>query len=252
MRLFPVLLTLCCFSGVAFAADLPTTTPFAERFPPASITSVERANEVIAAYEKEKTLWDNWLKEEDKACYRNFFVTYCRDSVREDYHKHIQAARSVWLVARDFNRKIRTDEAVKTRLEKEAKQAERNARIEAGAKERKAPKTGMVTAPSSKRPKEPSAKQSVLTPEQEQANESAYREKQQKHEQQLQRRESGVPVPPSETEEEREEARNQRRAEAEKRRQENIKKREAKAKEYQEQLKLREEQKAKKYLEKNK
>lgn len=103
-----------------------------------------------------KELWDDWYEAEKKACYRNFFVTYCLDSVREERYTHIQEARQVWLVARDFLRKERSDEAVKTRKENEAKQAAKNERIEAEAAERaKAKKKQPVkTTPSSRKPAE--------------------------------------------------------------------------------------------------
>lgn len=131
MKIAHLLLLLGSLCLNAHAADYPTNTPFADRYPPDTITNAQRAREVIQAYEHEKELWDDWYEAEKKACYRNFFVTYCLDSVREERYTHIQEARQVWLVARDFLRKERSDEAVKTRKENEAKQAAKNERIEA-------------------------------------------------------------------------------------------------------------------------
>lgn len=245
MKIAHLLLLLGSLCLNAHAADYPTNTPFADRYPPDTITNAQRAREVIQAYEHEKNLWDDWYEAEKKACYRNFFVTYCLDSVREERYTHIQEARQVWLVARDFLRKERSDEAVKTRKENEAKQAAKNERIEAEAAERaKAKKKQPVkTTPSSRKPAE-ARPDRTLSAEEEKANEEAFEQKQIKHQERVAEQEGKAPTPPSETEQERIDERAKRRAEAEKRKIENIRKREAKAAEYERQLKLREEQKA--------
>lgn len=125
MRIPLILFTLGLLSFNAWAVEPPSTVPFAKRYDPASITTASRAREVIAAYDNEKRVWENWYKEETAQCYRNFFVTYCLDKAKSERTEHINEARRVWLVARDFLRKERSEQAVKDRKAAEAKQAGR-------------------------------------------------------------------------------------------------------------------------------
>ena len=112
MRIPLILLTLGLLSFNACAVEPPSTEPFAKRYDPHSITTAARAREVIAAYDNEKRAWENWYKEETAQCYRNFFVTYCLDKAKSERTEHINEARRVWLVARDFLRKERSEQAV--------------------------------------------------------------------------------------------------------------------------------------------
>lgn len=243
MRIPLILFTLGLLSFNAWAVEPPSTVPFAKRYDPASITTASRAREVIAAYDNEKRVWENWYKEETAQCYRNFFVTYCLDKAKSERTEHINEARRVWLVARDFLRKERSEQAVKDRKAAEAKQAAKNAKMDAQpARVAKAPsKTRDVTP---RKPGEGHAADRVLTPEEEKAN-AEYAMKQQEREQRIAEQESKVPEAPSMTPEERIQARAERRAAAEKKRAENIKKRAEKAAEYERQVKLREEQEKK-------
>ena len=147
MRIPLILFTLGLLSFNAWAVEPPSTVPFAKRYDPASITTASRAREVIAAYDNEKRVWENWYKEETAQCYRNFFVTYCLDKAKSERTEHINEARRVWLVARDFLRKERSEQAVKDRKAAEAKQAAKNAKMDAQpARVAKAPsKTRDVT-----------------------------------------------------------------------------------------------------------
>lgn len=244
MRIPLILFTLGLLSFNAWAVEPPSTVPFAKRYDPASITTASRAREVIAAYDNEKRVWENWYKEETAQCYRNFFVTYCLDKAKSERTEHINEARRVWLVARDFLRKERSEQAVKDRKAAEAKQAAKNAKMDAQpARVAKAPsKTRDVTP---RKPGEGHAADRVLTPEEEKANAEAYAMKQQEREQRIAEQESKVPEAPSMTPEERIQARAERRAAAKKKRAENIKKRAEKAAEYERQVKLREEQEKK-------
>ena len=171
-------------------------------------------------------------------------MTYCLDKAKSERTEHINEARRVWLVARDFLRKGRSEQAVKDRKAAEAKQAAKNAKMDAQpARVAKAPsKTRDVTP---RKPGEGHAADRVLTPEEEKANAEAYAMKQQEREQRIAEQESKVPEAPSMTPEERIQARAERRAAAEKKRAENIKKRAEKAAEYERQVKLREEQEKK-------
>ena len=181
MRIPLILLTLGLLSFNACAVEPPSTEPFAKRYDPHSITTAARAREVIAAYDNEKRAWENWYKEETAQCYRNFFVTYCLDKAKSERTEHINEARRVWLVARDFLRKERSEQAVKDRKAAEAKQAAKNAKMDAQpARVAKVPpKTRDVTP---RKPGEGHAADRVLTPEEEKANAEAYAKKQQERE----------------------------------------------------------------------
>lgn len=101
------------------------------------------------------------------------FVTYCLDKAKSERTEHINEARRVWLVARDFLRKERSEQAVKDRKAAEAKQAAKNAKMDAQpARVAKVPpKTRDVTP---RKPGEGHAADRVLTPEEEKANAEAY------------------------------------------------------------------------------
>lgn len=244
MRARFLLLFLSSLSFTAGAVEVPSTTAFAERYDPATITTTARAEEVIKAYEEEKRGWENWYKEESAGCYRKFFVTYCLDSAKEKRTVKINEARRVWLVARDFLRKEKNAEAVADRKKREAEQAAKNAKLDAQPP-RQAKELPKAREVKPRKPSEGKEADRVLTLEQEKANEEAYAKKQEQHENRVAEQTAKQPEAPSVTPEERVAQRSQRRAEMEKKRQENLKKRAEKAAEYERQVKLREEQKEK-------
>lgn len=263
MRQKLIILTLLAgFSSASLAVEL-NEVPFAERFPPQSITSKARADEVIEAYEKEIKELETWKAEEDKLCYRKFFVNSCLTDNRRFVREKKAEAKSVWLTARDFIRQQKSEEARKTRLVKEEQRKEWVARQEAIIKNPAAAKkvsdepdsdidlSGVQTVDSKvERPlpdrkssgSAPTSKPREITPEQQEANEKAFAEKEQKRQERIEEREANQPSPPSMDEQEREAAREERRKAIEQRRLENAKKRAERAKEYERQLKLREEQ----------
>ncbi len=184
--------------------DLP---PFAERYPPESITSVERAEEIIEAYQKEVGEINAWQKKVDKLCYREFLVNRCMNKNKELAREKRNNARAVWLKARDFIREKNANEAKTQRLENEKKRAELVTKMEAQPTRVKG--TGLVSSdPNSdidtrgmmhvyegKRtdinPKNVKTGERfnmveprVLTPEEERKNEEAYWKRQQKREEQ--------------------------------------------------------------------
>lgn len=206
----------------------PNDKPFAERFPPASIQSMQRADEVIAAYEKEKAEWDAWKEAEDKACERKFFVNDCLFSVKKHYADEVGKARAVWVAARDYQRKQNADEA-KTRREKDLRaQRLRN-------KEREAEAAGRDPIPENMRGEREVREDYIDDP----ANDVDVRRKALPPAEPA----SNDKITSSSTLAEREASRAERRRAAEAKRLENIKKRAAKAAEYERQMKLREEQK---------
>lgn len=231
-----VALTLLAVSAGALA-DVPFDTSFAERYPPESITSEERAHEVIDAYDKEKQAWAAWRKEEDKLCYRKFLVNHCLSSNRETYLNRTNEAHRVWVKARDFLRTQRAEKAAADRKANEAKQAQR-------IKEHDARPVKAETEDAAVR-HEPT----VLTEEQQRANEQEYAKKQREREERIKEQQAKTPPKPSSTLEERVQERDKRRKEAAAKRMENIKKRAQKAAEYEEQLRLREQQQEHKMFE---
>ncbi len=184
--------------------DLP---PFAERYPPESITSEERAEQVIEAYKKEVGELNAWQKKVDKLCYRDFLVNRCLNKNKEIVREKRNNAREVWLKAKDFIREKNANEAKAQRLENEKKRAEMVANMNAQPTRVKG--TGLVSSdPNSdidtrgmmhvydgKRtdinPKNVKTGERfnmveprVLTPEEERKNEEAYWKRQQKREEQ--------------------------------------------------------------------
>ena len=263
MRQKLIILTLLVgLSSTAFAVEL-NPIPFSERFPAKSITSEAVADEVIAAYKKEIKELDAWKEQEDKLCYRKFFVNSCLIDNSRLVREKTAEAKSVWLTARDFVRVKKSNEARAARLAKEEQRKEWVARQEAIIKNPRAAKkvseepdsdidlSGVQTVDSKvERPlpdrkssgHAPTSKPRVITPEEQQANQQAFVEREQKRQERIEEREANQPSPPSMDEQEREAAREERRKAIEQRKLENAKKRAERAKEYERQLKLREEQ----------
>lgn len=214
--------------GAVFAG--PNDIPFADRYPPESINSMERAQEVITAYEKEKAEWDQWRSVEDKACYRNFFVNDCLDDNKKKYAREVAKARAVWLKARDFERQYKANE---TKAKREANLTKQKQKI-AQHKDHSDKDVFSDTTRTQERD---------LTLEQEQANQKEYELKQQRHKERVKQEQMKEKPTPSTTMDERLKARAERRKAAEAKRLENIRKRASKAAEYERQVKLREEQK---------
>ncbi len=197
--------------GEQDAADEKTSVielpPFAERYPPESITSVERAEEIIEAYQKEISEINAWQSKVNKLCYREFLVNRCMNKNKEVAREKRGNARAVWLKARDFIREKNANEAKTQRLENEKKRAELVTKM--NAQPSKVKGTGLVGSdPNSdidtrgmmhvydgKRtdvnPKNVKTGEKfnmveprVLTPEEEKKNEEAYWKRQQKREEQ--------------------------------------------------------------------
>ncbi len=257
-----IFILLAGLSSASYAVEL-NPVPFSVRFPPQSITSEAIADEVIEAYKKELKDLDAWKEQEDKLCYRKFFVNSCLiDNSRFVREKKVEA-KSVWLTARDFLRVKKSNEARTARLAKEEQRKEWVARQEAIIKNPRAAKKvsedtdsdidlsgvqtvdSMVERPLPDRKSSghaPTAKPRIITPEEQQANEHAFAQREQQRQERIEEREANQPSPPSMDEQEREAAREERRKAIEQRKLENAKKRAERAKEYERQLKLREEQ----------
>ncbi len=250
-----------CSSAVAQVQLDPV--PFSKRFPSESIKSEQRADEVIAAYEKEIKTLEQWKKQEDRLCFKKFFVNSCLIDNSRLVREKKADAKAVWLHARDFVRQKKSSEARKNRLAKEEERKEWVNRQEQIIKNPQAARkisdepdadidlSGVQTVDSrTPRPGAPKKQSSGLslskpreiTPEQQAENQKNYEEKQIKREERIADREANPPSPPSEDLAQREAQREERRKLAAQRKLENAKKRAAKAAEYEKQVRMREEQ----------
>lgn len=244
---------LCLFFTASAVFAFPGEKPFDEQYPIASITSRAKAQEVIDAYDKEMARLKEWRAREDRECNKAFFVNHCLGEVKDTYTEESNRARKVWIAARDFIRKEKSDEASARRKQANAeRQSEMEAR-ESQPRRQHTPKTVKQ-----REPKKPEARKDAnvsdinadetrttdryLTKEQEEANRRAYEEKQKEREARIEEQSGKEPDEPRLTREEREKMLVERRKAAEAKRQANIKRRTEKALEYEKQLKLRQEQ----------
>lgn len=231
----------------------PGEKPFDEQYPIDSITDRAKAEAVIEAYDKEMARLKEWRAQEDRNCNKAFFVNHCLGNVKETYTEESNRARKVWIAARDFIRKEKSDEASARRKQANAeRQSEMEAR-ESQPKRQHTPKTVKQREPKKSdaskggdqtdiNTDETRTTDRYLTKEQEEANRRAYEEKQKEREARIEEQASKEPDAPRLTQEEREKMLVERRKAAEEKRQANIKRRTEKALEYEKQLKLRQEQ----------
>lgn len=246
-------LALCLSLTASVAFAFPGEKPFDEQYPIASITNRAKADEVIEAYDKEMARLKQWRAQEDRNCNKAFFVNHCLGEVKETYTEESNRARKVWIVARDFIRKEKADEAASRRKQANAeRQREMEARESQPPRQHK-PKTVKQREPRKSGEEKNSNLTDInndetrttdryLTKEQEEANRRAYEEKQKEREARIEEQSSKEPDAPRLTREEREKMLVERRKAAEAKRQANIKRRTEKALEYERQLKLRQEQ----------
>jgi hypothetical protein len=275
------LLFLVFSLSAAFAVQAsPESKPFEERYPPASVTTEARADEVIEAYQAEVNSWNDWKKSEDLLCYKKFMVNDCLAANKKRYNEQVAKARRVWLVARDFKRSVRTVRSTSERNEKLQKQEERNSKrapkeqkeqhsyvplrkepkkegpVSSGTKEasREAARTPEPAAgnrepvieqeltkkDASPRTSLPKTNEKQLTAEEIKRNEEAYQEKQRRRDERV--AEENKRMLKGSDPEQREEKLSERRRQAEQKRLANIRKRTTQAAEYQRKVEIREQQ----------
>jgi hypothetical protein len=113
------LLWTCSLLGVGHAAEPLAMVPLRDTFPQGSITTVERADQALAAVDARKQLVEAEYLEGERACYKKFFANDCIDELKAKRRLEDADIGSVQLEASRFKRATKDKEA----RDKKAQQA---------------------------------------------------------------------------------------------------------------------------------
>ena len=102
--------------------------PFGQRYPANSINSVERADQVLDITAKERAALDYQYIDDQRACYKHFFVAYCLENVKEHHRVLIKQIREVEAVANTYKRQSKADDRDKSLEEQRVKDEQDAAR----------------------------------------------------------------------------------------------------------------------------
>jgi hypothetical protein len=127
VALCAVLLAACASAPEVSAGPAPTP-----------VTSVEQADQRLAAVTRERAAIELRFTERERACYQKFFVTRCVDEAKERHRSALAAQRAIEIDAEHFKRKAKVEERDRAMAEANAQfQAEEARRA---AEPRPAPK----------------------------------------------------------------------------------------------------------------
>ncbi|WP_034297788.1 hypothetical protein [Herbaspirillum sp. RV1423] len=99
----------------------PDKPPFNERYPSGSIHSVDYADEVLAEADKERTIIEDQYIDEQRGCYKKFFVSSCLEDAKERNRVAVKQVRDVEVEANAYKRQAKADDRDKALAEQRAK-----------------------------------------------------------------------------------------------------------------------------------
>lgn len=113
---------------LAFAAPLSVSaqqavidTPFNQRYPVESVQSIETADAVLLQASKERVLLGDRYIDDQRACFKKFFVSSCLEDAKERNRISIKQVREVEVVANEFKRQSKADDRDKSLSEQRIK-----------------------------------------------------------------------------------------------------------------------------------
>lgn len=104
-----------CVMLVSLLVSLPllastTDAPFNQRYPVAGIHSIEAADEALTAVGKERAIIEARYIEEQRLCYRKFFVSSCLEGAKDRNRMRTKQMREVEVSANVYKRQAKADE----------------------------------------------------------------------------------------------------------------------------------------------
>jgi colicin import membrane protein len=117
-----------CAALLAGCASEPEMAAAAKPVPP---TSVEQADQRIAAVARERAAIEARFTEREEVCYRNFLVTPCLNDAKERRRSALAAQRAIEIDAEHFKRKAKVEERDRAMAEADAKLKAEEARLAA-------------------------------------------------------------------------------------------------------------------------
>lgn len=110
-------------AAIAEAQPAPAAGSLRDRFPPASITSVERADAALDATAGAKGRVELEYRTQARECSGRFLVNECLDTARETQRKRIADIDAVELEANRYKRRDKADRTEADRARREAERA---------------------------------------------------------------------------------------------------------------------------------
>lgn len=119
----PLMVLATCTPAIAQEADKLAVTeiPFSQRYPANSINSIERADQVLDVAAKERASLDYQYIDDQRACYKHFFVAYCLENAKEHHRVLIKQIREIEAVANSYKRQSKADDRDKSLEEQRIK-----------------------------------------------------------------------------------------------------------------------------------
>jgi colicin import membrane protein len=156
--------------ALLFAASTPATaTELGVRYPIGSIAEPAQAEAALREADAEQTRIEREFAERDADCHKRFLVNRCREQARRDKLLAESEVRRVRLEARDLQRRLQAEEAVRKRAE--AAERDPTGRAPPPAKESRAPRDPRP------RQSEPTTGGSRISPEDAARNRAAHEQR---------------------------------------------------------------------------
>jgi colicin import membrane protein len=96
----------------------PNTSAIVERYPSGSIQSVKTADQALADVQQQRSSVEAGFADEERACYKKFFVTSCVDAAKEVRRRALVELQQVEIEANAFKRRARVEERDKALADK--------------------------------------------------------------------------------------------------------------------------------------
>jgi colicin import membrane protein len=96
-------------------------TPFNQRYPVESVESIATADAVLLQASKERVLLGDRYIDDQRACFKKFFVSSCLEDAKERNRISIKQVREVEVVANEFKRQSKADDRDKSLSEQRIK-----------------------------------------------------------------------------------------------------------------------------------
>ncbi|ASU41334.1 hypothetical protein hmeg3_08800 [Herbaspirillum sp. meg3] len=128
--------------STAQAAEQAYGTPgqptFDQRYPSGSIQSTDAADEILLEADKERQVINDQYIDEQRACYKKFFVSSCLEAAKERNRVAVRQVRDVEVEANAYKRQAKADDRDKSLAEQHAKDEQDAARRAQDQKEKAA------------------------------------------------------------------------------------------------------------------
>lgn len=123
-----MLASLAAATTVSAQQPAQAEPTFNQRYPAASIHSTEAADAALEAANKERAMLEDRYLDDQRACYKKFFVSSCLEAAKERNRASVKEVKEVEVVANAYKRQAKADERDKSLSEQRVKDEQDAAR----------------------------------------------------------------------------------------------------------------------------